>query len=116
MKRSSTRVVLVADDDGISRQPVDCLLAARATAATCTSVRTPEQLQLNDGLAAAAKYQDFGFVNTRGWFCFESQCPMVIGRTIAYRDLGHITRAYALELAAPFRAAFLRAARLPTGH
>ena len=113
IKRSSKRVVLVADDDGISRQPVDCLLAGGATMATCTSTRTPDQLQLNDGLASSAKYQGFGFLATRGWFCYDSQCPMVVGHTVVYRDLGHITASYALALVAPFRTEFRQAAGLP---
>ena len=50
-----------------------------------------------------------GFLDTRGWFCFEYQCPTVIGRTIAYKDNHHITVAYSLRLAWTFRAAFRQA-------
>jgi hypothetical protein len=106
LKAVVPRIVLVSDDDGISQQPVDCLLAPHATMTTCTSTRTPEQLRLNDDLADMAGYEGLHVMTTRGWFCFESQCPMVVGNTVVYRDLGHITSTYAQELAAPFRAAF----------
>ena len=33
---------------------------------------------------------------------------MVIGRTIAYVDTGHVSKTYALELTAPFRAVLKR--------
>ncbi len=106
MKRHAQRVVLIADDDAIDRQPVDCLLAPGATMATCTVRRTQADFQLNDDLARAARFDGFAVIATRGWFCYQYECPMVVGQTIVYRDLAHITRTYALDLYAPFRAAF----------
>ena len=47
----------------------------------------------------------------RGWFCYQDVCPMVIGHTIAYWNPTHISTAYALKLAGPFRAAFRAAIR-----
>ena len=110
-KRFSEHVVVLADNDGIARRPLDCLLGRNATMARCTTTWSDDRFYLNDDLAALAKIHRFGFIMTRGWFCFESQCPMVIGRTIAYRDTGHLTKAYALDLVGPFRAAFRRALR-----
>jgi hypothetical protein len=108
MRKFSDSVVLVADDDGINKQPVDCLLARNATMRSCTTTQTLQRFAFNDDLAVLAKKQRFGFLKTRGWFCFQYDCPMVVGHTIVYRDLGHITKPYALILAAPFRAAFRR--------
>jgi len=110
-KSFSRHVVAIADTDGIAKRPLDCLLGRHATMARCTTTWSEERFYLNDDLAALSKMDRFGFIKTRGWFCFESQCPMVIGRTIVYRDTGHLTRAYALDLAEPFRAAFRRALR-----
>ena len=106
---SKSGVVVVADDVGVSQQPVDCLLARHATMRRCTTRWTEERFYVNDDMAALAKRHGFDFLDTRGWFCFEDQCPMVVGRTIVYRDTGHITKPYALELAEPFRAAFREA-------
>jgi hypothetical protein len=106
MKRFSRSVVVVADDDGIDKQPVDCLLARKATMRTCTINEPAEKFAFNNDLAVLGKLRGFGFLKTRGWFCYGYQCPMVVGRTIVYRDTGHITQAYALQLVAPFRAAF----------
>ena len=41
MKRFSNSVVLVADNDGVSKQPADCLLAQGATMRTCTTKWPP---------------------------------------------------------------------------
>ncbi|MDQ3893293.1 MAG: acyltransferase [Actinomycetota bacterium] len=111
MKRFSKRVVILADAGGVSQQPVDCLLAPKATMRRCTTAWPDEHFYANDDLAALAKRHRFGFIHTKGWFCFENQCPMVIGHTIVYRDTGHVTQPYALALTKPFRAAFRRAIR-----
>ena len=95
MKRFSTSVVLVADNDGVSKQPADCLLARGATMRTCTTKWPAAHFAFNDGLAKLAKTRGFGFLKTRGWFCYQRQCPMVVGNTIVYRDTGHITQTYA---------------------
>ena len=44
--------------------------------------------------------------DSRGWFCYELECPQVIGRTGAYRDQHHVTAAYVLHVAALFRVEF----------
>jgi hypothetical protein len=111
LQRSAGRVVLVGNDPGVGQEPVDCLLSRQASMARCTTTWPAERFAVNDDLAALAPIQRFGFIDTAGWFCVARACPMVIGRTIAYRDTNHITRAYALELDAPFRAAFRRAAQ-----
>jgi len=106
MKPFSTSVVVVADDDGITKNPVDCLLARNATMRTCTTTQPASVFAFNDALAKRAKTYKFGFLKTRGWFCYQYQCPMVVARTIVYRDTGHITKTYALKLSAVFRTAF----------
>ena len=55
VKRVSKSVLVVADDEGIHRQPVDCLLARNATMKTCTSTWNNERYALNDSLAALSK-------------------------------------------------------------
>jgi hypothetical protein len=77
--------------------------------ATCTVTRTPADFRLNDDLAAVAKFDGFRFMATRGWLCYQYRCPMVVGHTIVYRDLAHLTVPYVLALFDPFRAAFRRA-------
>jgi peptidoglycan/LPS O-acetylase OafA/YrhL len=112
VRGAAKHVILIADDDGIAEQPVDCLLARGANMSTCTDVRSQADFQINDDLAALAASGSFTVMPTRGWFCDGYQCPLVVGRTVVYRDLGHITAAYALALYAPFRSEFRRAAGL----
>jgi len=78
--------------------------------ATCTTRWPPATLRSYDRVAATTRQLGIGFIATRGFFCFERQCPAVIGHTVAYWDNSHITAAYAVQIAGAFRTAFLRAA------
>jgi hypothetical protein len=115
MKGYSKHVVVIGDDDGVSTQPVDCLLASRATMASCTESPTADQIALNGVLAATLPGGGVQFMDTKGWFCFQGQCPMVVGTTIVYRDISHVTGTYVRELAGPFRSAFDQAIRATGG-
>jgi peptidoglycan/LPS O-acetylase OafA/YrhL len=114
MKPFSRSVVVIADPDGIGpqftakKEPVDCLLAPHATMRTCTITLQDSYLAFNDNLAKVASVNNFGFLSTRDWFCYQKQCPMVVANTVVYRDDGHITNTYALKLSVVFRAAFLQ--------
>ena len=115
MKRVSASVIVVGDVPGQKRDPTDCLLAPRATMATCTTEATRVQLSTNRTIAANARKQGVGFVDTLGWFCAHPRgwstrylCPLVVDRTITCVDRGHISRTYGLELAPEFRLAFRR--------
>ncbi len=108
MRRASKSVVLLADNAGVDREPVDCLLSRNATMRTCTTVWPPLRFEFNDELARLAPARGFGFLQTKGWFCFERACPMVVGRNVVYRDINHITVPYALKLVPQFRTEFRR--------
>jgi peptidoglycan/LPS O-acetylase OafA/YrhL len=110
-KAPSGKVLVVGDPEGLRRNPTDCLLTRHATMADCTTTWPPISLRPYNNIAAGSRKLGMRFLDTRGWFCFERECPTVIGRTIAYRDNHHITAAYALRLTNPFTAAFRVAIR-----
>jgi hypothetical protein len=106
LRRFTRNVILIEDEEGLPIQPVDCLLATGATLRSCTITMPANALAFNNGIPRLAKAKHFGFLKTRGWFCYQDKCPMVVGTTVVYRDGGHITPEYAQKLAAPFRTAF----------
>ena len=115
MKRVSASVIVVGDVPGQKRDPTDCLLAPRATMATCTTEASRVQLTTNRAIAANARKHGIGFVDTLGWFCAHPRgssmrylCPLVVNRTVTCVDRGHISRTYGLELTPAFRVAFRR--------
>jgi SGNH domain (fused to AT3 domains) len=115
MKRASMRVIVVGDVPGQKRDPTDCLLAPRATIATCTTEATRIQLSTNRAIAGNARKHGIGFVDTLGWFCAHPRgsssrylCPLVVNRTVTCVDRGHISRTYGLELAPELRLSFRR--------
>jgi peptidoglycan/LPS O-acetylase OafA/YrhL len=109
LRRATRHVVVVGDPPPQERQPVDCVLARHATMRTCTTSWGLDQQATGRAVSDAATRNGAGFIDSIGWFCFQYECPLVIGHTIAFLDPAHITRAYAQELAGPFGQAFRRA-------
>ncbi|HEU5372854.1 MAG TPA: acyltransferase family protein [Gaiellaceae bacterium] len=101
------RVVVLQDTQVQNSDPSDCLLGRNATMARCSATMTHTDLDLD--LEALSKLNGFGFLQTEGWFCYETVCPMVIGNKIAYRDGSHVSATYSQDLATLFHAAFQQA-------
>jgi peptidoglycan/LPS O-acetylase OafA/YrhL len=107
--RRSGAVVVIGDPEGLTFDPVDCLLARDASMKRCTMTWPAAAFAAYDRIAARAKQLGVGFLSTRGFLCYEQQCPAIIRRTIAYWDNSHITAAYAIQVAGAFRARFVEA-------
>ena len=106
MRRSTKRIIVLSDTPRQSQQPIDCLLSTHATLQTCSSVWSPPAGAADSQVANLATQEGVGYIDTRGWFCLVSLCPMVVGHTVVFWDEGHITSEYAYELRNVFRAAF----------
>jgi hypothetical protein len=109
LKPFAQHVMVIGDPPHLTESPGDCLPARDATLAKCTSRLAPVQVSLYEDAARAASSSGAQFLDTLGWFCFESQCPMVIGHVVTYREDDHISMTYATALKELFRAAFVHA-------
>jgi hypothetical protein len=105
------RVVVIGDPEGLSTNPVRCLATPRATLGTCMTTWPSSALAAYDEVARGTRAAGVAFLRTRGFVCFKRQCPAVVRHTIVWVDTNHLTGLYSAQVAAPFRAAFLRATR-----
>jgi hypothetical protein len=87
---------------------VDCLLSRNASMAACTTTWPVQSLAVYDDVARTVTSVGAGFLRTRGFVCFDSRCPAVIGHTIAWADGNHMSAAYSARVAPSFRAELLR--------
>jgi peptidoglycan/LPS O-acetylase OafA/YrhL len=96
-RATGARVILLGDPPGPPIAPTDCLLSPAATMKTCTFPADPGFVQREERAAL------FGadYIPDMTWFCFQGECPMVVGHTITHRDLSHISRSYASLLVEP---------------
>ncbi len=100
-KKRVPRVILIEDPPRHPDiDPVDCLLRSGATLGDCTltlpSDLVAEHTKIRDILLS---YAGDRYLSTRRWFCYGGKCPVVIGRTIAFRDTNHITESYGRQIA-----------------
>ncbi len=94
----SRRTVLLDDIPNVAGDPGRCLARDPAKLAACSF---PEQAKHARSVALqvrAAQEAGVDAVPTRQWFCDGRTCPAVIGRTIPYRDGGHMTAEYSATL------------------
>lgn len=101
LKATGARVTLLSDVPGLKKAPAECLLSRKVTMATCTSGFEPVMKRLNEAAHSASLAAQVGWKGLDPWFCASDRCPTVIGSVIAYRDINHISRTYALRLAEP---------------
>jgi peptidoglycan/LPS O-acetylase OafA/YrhL len=111
LKRVARQVVLIGDVPERATQPVDCLLAPHATPASCIDSWTDTEAQLTSQAGQLAVQEHAAFIDTTGWFCYRTRCPLVIGNLIAYRDGNHVSQTYVAALSGAFRSAFDQAIR-----
>ena len=98
IRTATSRVIVMGDPPGSDVQPVDCLLSKGATMRTCTYGIPASKIVIMNAARNSTRAGGAEFVDVLPWFCYRSQCPTVIGRTIAWSDKGHISRTYGLQL------------------
>jgi peptidoglycan/LPS O-acetylase OafA/YrhL len=101
---STKQLVVLGDAPGQTggQEPIDCLQRSHATMMSCSSSELPTQLTVAANVSSVAVH--FGaFLDTTPWFCYNRSCPMIVGHTVVYTDINHITTTYADQLAPLFR-------------
>lgn len=97
-----TRIVVVVDNPTLDENDLACLANDATNGGdprSCAIDRTAA-FQTRDALQdAAGKLKGkVSVVDLTDLFCGETQCPLVIGNVIVYRDAHHITATYARTL------------------
>jgi hypothetical protein len=104
---NATHVAVIGDPPDLRFLPYVCLGKEGATLRTCTARLTDAQIKVYLAAERAAKENGGAFLNTIGWFCYQDECPAVIGHTVSYRVSDHITMHCGLRVRPQFRRAFL---------
>ena len=83
------------DEEGRPREFDECYVASE-DAYGC-GMRFEQVYQPFDpGAVVLSKYQNMLSIDTAPWFCdANGDCPVIIGNTMVYRDMHHITNAFA---------------------
>jgi hypothetical protein len=92
------RTALLADIPNVAGDPGGCLARGAARLAACSFREQPTHARSVAIQLRAAETAGVEAIPTRQWFCDGDTCPPVIGRTIPYRDGGHMTAAYSATL------------------
>lgn len=87
------------DEDGQGYEFDECYVATE-DAAGCGRERETFYQPVDPSAAILAQWPNMIAVDTQDWFCGpDDNCPVVMGNTMVYRDMHHITNAFAVSAA-----------------
>ena len=95
------RTVLIADVPAGPVNPIECLTSGEVDLGSCMFEPNWRALHLGRQAVESAERAGVQVVDPRPWVCWNDHCPVVVGSTITYRDLDHLTATYAGRLARP---------------
>ena len=102
IKKASTNTVLISDTPVSRFVPADCLATFTESIKLCSTPVTKaidaNWLGIERDLSQATNVI---WVNPTEWICDSDPCSPVAGDTVIYRDSGHLTASFALNLEKP---------------
>ena len=105
-----TKAVVIADTPRMRNLPVPCLERNSTNIAACVTQRAEAFGRDHDRSEQdAARAVGAAFINLSWKVCPYDPCPLVIGRTMVWRDNAHITARYSRQLAPSMRRQLLDA-------
>jgi peptidoglycan/LPS O-acetylase OafA/YrhL len=93
------RLVVLGDVPKLPREPGVCLSSGDVDLGDCLFAPGPVMASIQRSFGRAVEGVGGQFVDAQRWFCWDGECPSVVGRTITMRDSEHITPEYAEQLA-----------------
>ena len=95
----SSRVLVLGDVPHNSRNPRGCLSRNKKDMSACVSYDNNQLMrQIEDAWRQAAKDKGAQFRTLKGKICSYQPCPLVQGNILMWRDKGHITEKFAVQL------------------
>lgn len=112
---NGTKIIAIADVPAPSEESLACLarVGFKPATSTCGTDENDALSTVDPLIEASAIVKGVHVIDLAQYFCFNGQCPAIIGNTIVYRDsAGHITASYATSLAPILTAEVMAALQL----
>lgn len=104
LQASAGQVALIANTPKLPREPGVCLSNGATDLGSCLLEAGPEARRYQLGFERVARRLGVTVVDAEKWFCFEGECPAVVGTYVTMRDSEHMTTAYSRTLVEPLAA------------
>ena len=98
MSELAPQVRVFGDVARVDIDPGECLSQNDSTMATCTRDASLRSVVGIVSTRDVARDLEVPFVNVSPLTCFEQRCPLVVDRTVVYRDDNHISVTWAMRL------------------
>jgi len=94
-------VALLANTPKLPREPGVCLSSGVADLGGCLFDAGADARRYQLGFAKVGRQVGATVVDAEKWFCYQQQCPSVVGNYVTMRDSEHMTTEYSRTLAGP---------------
>ncbi len=102
---TETEVLVFGDVPKNTGNPIRCLKSHKGNISACVTKKEPQaQRTIENALRTAAAEGDAQFRTLYGKICSYDPCPLVQGKTLMWRDKGHLTKTFTRRLAPSVRA------------
>lgn len=99
LKQAAGRVFVLGNTPKFKKEPGVCLSSGDVDLGDCLFSNTYTTRKRAEVLSKAAATSGATVVDAMKWFCWDGECPSVIGNMISMRDKEHPTPEYAVRLA-----------------
>lgn len=101
LHRLAPRVEVLSDIPALAFDPGDCVSARKARLASCMGDEDGDMRLGNDLTRSAGRAAGARFVDLTDLVCAGDKCPVVVDRTVLYRDSAHLTMTWVRQLTDP---------------
>ncbi|MEP7113862.1 MAG: acyltransferase family protein [Ilumatobacteraceae bacterium] len=92
LKGLTPRLLVLGDNPDSRADPATCLSAHLTDVQACTNTRVKAvETGKLDAELATAEQDGARFVDTSDWLCTTTDCPLIIGDILIFRDINHLT-------------------------
>jgi peptidoglycan/LPS O-acetylase OafA/YrhL len=92
LKGLTPRLLVLGDNPDSRTDPATCLSANLTNVKACTNTRVKAvETGKLDVERAIAEQDGARFVDTSDWLCTTTDCPLIIGDILMFRDINHLT-------------------------
>jgi hypothetical protein len=92
LKGLTPRLMVLGDNPALNDDPATCLSAHLTSVGACANTRAKAvETGKLEAERAVAEQNGARFVDTSDWLCTATDCPVIIGDILMFRDINHLT-------------------------
>jgi hypothetical protein len=90
LKQNAKHLIVIGEKPHLPKNPIDCVDGSGKLDASCVGSPAFINPVIQESKKAVASAKG-NFIDVRDWLCTSQTCPAIIGNTLVYTDLSHLS-------------------------